>query len=72
MTEIGDAIGRAVRDERQRLGWTQEELAARSTIARETVVSIEGGTTPTIETLQKVADGLGVAGSILLSRAERG
>ena len=68
---LATAIGYAVRAERQRVGMTQEELAERAGLARFTVTSIEGGTAPTIATLQKVANGLGMTASLLISQAER-
>jgi transcriptional regulator with XRE-family HTH domain len=66
----GKTLAQTVRDERQRLGLTQEGLAEKAGIGRETVVSIESGMLPTVGTLVKVGEALGVPSSILLARAE--
>lgn len=59
--EVSRAIGRRVRDARSRLGWTLDELAARSGVSRRMVVNVEqGATNPSIATLLRLSDALGI------------
>ena len=66
------AFGRAVRDARQKLRISQEELAARCDLHRNAIGLIERGErTPSLDTILAIADGLGISGSRLVSRVER-
>jgi transcriptional regulator with XRE-family HTH domain len=56
------AFGTRVRALRHDRGWTQEELAQKSSLSVEAVGRIERGAfSPTLETIHKLATGLGVA-----------
>lgn len=60
--EVAAAIARNVRVYRQRRGWTLDALAERSGVSKGMVVQIEQGkTNPSIATLTRVANALGVA-----------
>jgi transcriptional regulator with XRE-family HTH domain len=55
------AIGRRVRAARTGLGWTLDDLAARSGVSRRMLVNVEqGATNPSIGTLLRLSDALGV------------
>ncbi len=59
--EVSRAIGRRVRAARTGLGWTLDDLAARSRVSRRMVVNVEQGTTnPSIATLLRLSDALGM------------
>ncbi|MEY2880297.1 MAG: Helix-turn-helix domain [Verrucomicrobiota bacterium] len=63
-------FGDVVRTERSRQGISQEELAHRSGISTSFMSHVECGTkTVSIETIAKVAAGLGVKGGELLLKA---
>ena len=63
-------FGEVVRAERSRQGISQEELAHRSSLSTAFMSHVERGTkTVSIETIAKVAAGLGVKGGELLLRA---
>lgn len=54
-------LGAKVRDERDRLGLTQTELAERMETTQPTIARLEaGGVTPSLDTLHRVADALGL------------
>lgn len=58
---LGVLIGERVRSERKRRTWTLDELAQRSGVSRRMLVTIEqGGTNPSIATLLRLSDALGV------------
>ena len=60
-----------VRRIRKELGWSQERTAAEAGIDRVTLVHIENGkTSPTVDTLQKLAGALGVELGALFPRAQ--
>ena len=60
-TTIGMAIGRRVRAARTDLGWTLDHLAQRAGLSRRLLVNVEqGGTNPTIGTLLRLSDALGI------------
>lgn len=64
-------FGDAVRAERLRQKISQEELAHRSGVSTAYMSRIECGTNVvSLETIQKVANGLGVKGGELLLRAD--
>ncbi|MFN8183876.1 MAG: XRE family transcriptional regulator [Candidatus Nanopelagicales bacterium] len=58
---LGVLIGERVRSERKRRAWTLDQLAGRSGVSRRMLVTIEqGGTNPSIATLLRLSDALGV------------
>src|SRR5918998_648800 len=60
-----------VRRIRKELGWSQERTAAEAGIDRVTLVHIENGkTSPTVDTLQKLAGALGVEVSAFFPRTQ--
>jgi transcriptional regulator with XRE-family HTH domain len=66
-TELGQLIGARVRQSRTERGWTLDELAERSGVSRRMLVNIEqGSTNPSIATLLRVSDALGVGLPILV------
>jgi transcriptional regulator with XRE-family HTH domain len=66
-------FGRVVREEREARGLSQEGLAARAGIHRTYVSSIELGKVRLgLDVAKKLADGLGLALSELLRKAEAG
>ena len=55
------AIGRRVRQERQARGWTLDQLAQAAGVSRRMVVNVEqGGVNPSVGTLLRISDALGV------------
>lgn len=63
-----NVIARRVRDERKRLGWTLEDLAARASVSRGMISKIERGESdPTAALLARLADAMAVSMSALLS-----
>jgi quercetin dioxygenase-like cupin family protein/DNA-binding XRE family transcriptional regulator len=59
--KLATAIGARVRQERQRRGWTLDQLAAAASVSRRMVVSVEqGAVNPTVGTLLRLSDALGV------------
>jgi transcriptional regulator with XRE-family HTH domain len=62
-----DDLARNVRSERERLGWSQEQLAEQSGIHRTYVSGVERGRrNPTITVLAALANALGTSPSALL------
>lgn len=60
-TALAAAIGARVRQERQAHGWTLDHLAQASTVSRRMIISVEQGeANPSIATLLKLSDALGV------------
>ncbi len=58
---LAAAIGSRVRDERLSRGWTLDDLAATSSVSRRMIVSIEqGAANPSVGTLLRLSDALGV------------
>jgi MerR family transcriptional regulator, light-induced transcriptional regulator len=61
-------LGRRVRDLRQKAGWTQEQLAKATRLARAYIVAVEGGKqNVSMDVVIRVANGLGVAPDRLLA-----
>ncbi|MFI9847174.1 helix-turn-helix domain-containing protein [Nonomuraea sp. NPDC051941] len=57
--QLRRSIARNVRNERQKHGWTLDELAARSGVSRGMIIQIEhGDTNPSVGTLCRLADAL--------------
>ncbi|GGE74711.1 helix-turn-helix domain-containing protein [Sphingomonas prati] len=64
-------LGEAIRDERQRIGISQEALADEAGLDRSHLGRIERGErNVTLLNLVRIADGLGLRTSDILSRAE--
>lgn len=60
-TRLAAAIGVRVRQERQSRRWTLDQLAEKAAVSRRAVVSIEqGSTNPSVGTLLRISDALGV------------
>jgi transcriptional regulator with XRE-family HTH domain len=55
-------LGRAIKVERERLGWSQYRLAEESGVSRPTIANIERGDTegPQVDTLKKLALAMGI------------
>jgi transcriptional regulator with XRE-family HTH domain len=65
------AVGRHVRAERARRGWTLDELAARSGVSRGMLVQVEQArSNPSIATICRLADALGVSVAALVEAPE--
>lgn len=60
-------LGRRVKLLRERLGWSQHELARRSGVSRPTIAGLEAGSRPsiTLENAKKLANALGVSLDLL-------
>jgi transcriptional regulator with XRE-family HTH domain len=69
--ELGVLIGGRVRAERHARSWTLEQLAEQAGVSRRMLVSIEqGATNPSIATLLRVSDALGVGLPALVAPPE--
>lgn len=67
-----DALGAAIREERTRLGFTQQEVADRAGVKREYLAGVERGErNSAYETLLKIARSLEAPLSRLVQAAER-
>ena len=65
-------FGSAIKTERRRRGWSQEELAHRSGLHRTYITDVERGVrNMTVETITKLSNALGVSMTELISKAER-
>lgn len=65
------AMGAAIRTERLRLGWSQEQLADIAELSRAYVTELEGGRrTPNLGTLLRVATAFNMKVSKLVAAAE--
>lgn len=70
---ISRMIGRRVRAGRTELGWTLDQLAARSGVSRRMLVNVEQGVTnPSIATLLRLSDALGIGLPALVDTAGDG
>lgn len=57
---INKRIGTKIKLERVKRNWSQEELAEKADLSKNSVGAIERGTSsPTVETLAKIADAFG-------------
>ena len=66
-----EALGLAIREERQRLNISQEKLAATAKLHRNVIGLVErNATAPTLNSLFALADALNVPASQLVARAE--
>lgn len=66
-----EALGRSIRDLRQKAGWTQQQLAQATRLTRAYIVSVEGGKqNVSIDVVIRVANALGVAPEHLLAKSE--
>lgn len=65
-------FGSAIKTERRRRAWSQEELAHRSGLHRTYITDVERGVrNMTVETITKLSNALGVSMTELISKAER-
>jgi transcriptional regulator with XRE-family HTH domain len=65
------ALGKTIRSERKRHGWSQEELAERAELNRAYVTELESGRrTPNLDTLLRVSRALGLRLSRLAAASE--
>ena len=72
MSELITHFGLTVRASREARGWSQELLAAKANLNRTYVGEIErGATSPSLITLLKLAEALGVKPSGLLDQCEQ-
>lgn len=55
-----EAIRHAIREERTKHGWTQQELAVRSGVSRPTIARLEAGRSVSSTTLIKMVAALGL------------
>lgn len=68
---ISRTIGRRVRSNRTRLGWTLDQLATRSGVSRRMLVNVEqGATNPSIATLLRLSEALGIGLPALVDPGE--
>ena len=68
---VAAAIGARVRTSRQEHGWTLDQLAEASGVSRRMVVNVEQGeTNPSVGTLLRISDALGVGLPALVQEAE--
>jgi transcriptional regulator with XRE-family HTH domain len=66
------ALGRAVKERRAQLGLTQEQLANDSDLHQRWISNVEQGwRNPSLLSLRRLADALGMSASELLAAAER-
>ena len=71
MMEISNAFGKALRDQRLKMGLTQEQLGLEADLRRTFVSLLElGQQQPTITTIFKLASALTISPSELISNVE--
>ncbi len=63
MSKQESTIGETIKKYRQKIGISQDVLSKRADLAFHTIAKIEAGSTPnpTIDTVKKIADALGVS-----------
>lgn len=68
MLKEKSTIGENIKKYRKKLGISQDALSKKANLAFHTIAKIEAGATPnpTIETVRKIADALGVSLDILI------
>ena len=72
MSLLETRFGHAVREAREKRGWSQERLAEVADLNRSYLGEIERGlVTPSLATIGKLAFALGLAPSALISRCEK-
>ncbi len=72
MTQLVNSLGVAVRQLRERQGWSQEVLALHADLNRSYVGELERGQAiPSLVTLQKLAYAFGISLSGLVAHGER-
>jgi transcriptional regulator with XRE-family HTH domain len=65
-------LGQQLRKARETAGWTQEELSFRAGVDRSYISQLEHDRkSPTVDTLFRLCDALGVSASRLIARIER-
>src|SRR3954468_24602230 len=70
--KLATGIGARVKQERQARGWTLDQLAAAAAVSRRMVVSVEqGAVNPSVGTLLRLSDALGVGLPALVEPPER-
>lgn len=70
---LREQLGRTIRDLRKERGLSQERLAAEAGVHRSFVFRLErGDVNVSVDTLQRIAQALGVPVSRILARAEQG
>ena len=68
---IGKLVGRAVREQRERLGLSQEAVARRAKMDRAYLSNLEGGSrNPSVEVVERLAKALDTTPGQLLDTAE--
>jgi DNA-binding XRE family transcriptional regulator len=68
---ISHVIGRRVRASRTELSWTLDQLAQRSGVSRRMLINVEqGATNPSIATLLRLSDALGIGLPALVATAD--
>jgi transcriptional regulator with XRE-family HTH domain len=71
-SELAVAIGARIRQERQTRRWTLDQLAGAAAVSRRMLVSVEqGAVNPSVGTLLRISDALGVGLPALVERPER-
>jgi transcriptional regulator with XRE-family HTH domain len=71
-TGLASLIGGRVRHERQQRGWTLEQLATAASVSRRMVINVEhGSVNPSVGTLLRLAEALGVGLPTLVEPPER-
>jgi len=69
--DLAEQVGRRVRAARAGRGWTLDDLAGRSGVSRRMVVNVEqGGVNPSVGTLLRLSDALGVGLPALVEPAQ--
>ena len=71
LAEILAELGRRIRALRQKIGWTQEDLAKATKLTRAYLVSVEGGKqNPSLDVVIRIANALNVPPDQLISRQQ--
>lgn len=71
-TALATAIGKRVRHERQSRGWTLDALAAAASVSRRMLINVEqGAANPSVGTLLKISDALGIGLPALVELPQR-